>query len=96
MQYVGHSSNIKRRIDRHNAGTGAEWTNFSGSGWKLVKAYPGNNDEVENAIAMAVIRNEGFANVRGGCYSQPYYDRDQFRSIKMRHGFTNNGTRYYD
>ena len=91
LKYVGRSSNINKRIAQHNAGTGAKWTQQSGRGWELVKAYKGNTNAMENAVAKGVIRNEGFANVRGGSYSQPSYAPKTFRAIKVVNGFTNNG-----
>ena len=90
-KYVGRSSNISERVKQHNSGNGAKWTDKSGSDWKIVKVYPGNNNATENAIAKGVIRNEGFANVRGGAYTKTYYPKEEFRALKNPNGFTNNG-----
>ena len=92
-KYVGRSSDIPKRIEEHNSGSGAQWTSGDkGPGnWKLVKTYAGNNNTVENAITRGVMRNEGIANVRGGSYCKTYYPREEFQAIKAAHGFTNNG-----
>lgn len=91
MKYVGRSSNIKQRIEQHNQGSGSQWTAMSGDGWKLVKAYKGNNDATENAITRGVMRNEGIQNVRGGSYCKVYYPKHEFRAIKRANGLTNHG-----
>jgi predicted GIY-YIG superfamily endonuclease len=91
-KYVGRSSNISKRVKQHNSGQGAKWTNIPVGKWNVVKTYAGNNNRTENAITKGVIRNEGFAHVRGGSYSKEYYPRDEFRAIKKANGFTNDGS----
>ena len=90
-KYVGKSSNIPKRIEQHNNGRGANWTNSKTGNWTLVQTYPGNTHKVENAITKGVIKNEGFANVRGGSYCKVHYPTKEFRAIKLAHGFKNYG-----
>jgi predicted GIY-YIG superfamily endonuclease len=91
QKYVGRSSDIPARVQQHNSGHGAKWTNTDKGTWQVVKTYAGNNAATENAITKGVMRNEGIANVRGGPYCKTYYPREEFRAIKAAHGFTNNG-----
>lgn len=70
-KYVGKTTNFERRMDQHFSGNGAKVTKkFKPIDGKVVGEVPGFfSDDVEQEYTEHYIEKYGYANVRGGMYT---------------------------
>jgi len=66
--YVGHSSNIDKRIMSHFEGKGSEWTKKHRP-VKVCSRHPNATLEDENLITKALMSTHGTDKVRGGGFT---------------------------
>lgn len=89
--YVGSTKNIERRMREHAAGESSVWVKKHGIDFftppVTIKIWNVNPRDAEDQTVIALMKEFGMENVRGGSFSQTHFDRHRRQEIerRMRH-----------